>query len=315
VAVPPRDAATAAVALLPLLLLLAALLAGGAARALAPPPGAPPARAAGAAAAATGGAPAPARRRAVAFDVCGGRGAQSSVPSSRRGGGGGGGVVVWGAGDAGQEGGNPAAAFRRRCLRLVPPPPPPPPHPGDDGGGDNGGDGGGGDGGGDDGDDAVGALRPRAAPRRQVPLRLHHLPPPLFVQSSKPLRTHLNEVNFSPPGRGGYSIGVTVDPVRISGIRDFGSPGEVAARVVTAELNRDGVFKVTLAKDPAEDPIDGGYDIKYVSAGKRGARRFVTRSYVRDGYLYVLTVQSGEGDYDRARGSEVMECVRNFRPL
>lgn len=108
---------------------------------------------------------------------------------------------------------------------------------------------------------------------------------------------------------------MTVDPVRISGIRDFGSPGEVAARVVTAELNRDGVFEVTLAKDPAEDPINGGYDIEHVSAGKRGARRFVTRSYVRDGYLYVLTVQSGEGDYDGARGAEVMECVRSFRPL
>jgi hypothetical protein len=55
--------------------------------------------------------------------------------------------------------------------------------------------------------------------------------------------------------------------------------------------------------------------LQHMSAGKRGARRFVTRSYVRDGYLYVLTVQSREGDYDGVRGAEVMVCVRSFRPL
>ena len=142
-------------------------------------------------------------------------------------------------------------------------------------------------------------------------------PPPTFVPSNKPLKTHLDEINFSPPpsGAGGYTIGVTVDPVRINSMREFGSPGEVAARVVTAEVNRDGVFEVTLAKDPKEDDTTGGYDIEYVSDGKRGTKRFVTRVYVKDGYLYVLTVQSKEKDYDGAREAEVSECVGSFRPL
>jgi hypothetical protein len=141
-------------------------------------------------------------------------------------------------------------------------------------------------------------------------------PPPTFVPSNKPLKTHLDEINFSPPSDAkGYTIGVTVDPVRINSMREFGSPGEVAARVVTAEVNRDGVFEVTLARDPKEDATTGGYDIEYVSDGKRGTKRFVTRVYVKDGYLYVLTVQSKEKDYDGAREAEVSECVGSFRPL
>ena len=142
-------------------------------------------------------------------------------------------------------------------------------------------------------------------------------PPPTFVSSNKPLKTHLDEINFSPPDVRGYTLGITVDPVRISSIREFGSPEEVAARVVTAEVNRDGVFEVTLAKDPREDTSGGVgcYDIEYISDGKRGKKRYVTRIYIKDGFLYVLTVQSKEDEFDKAREVEVTECVKSFRPI
>lgn len=142
-------------------------------------------------------------------------------------------------------------------------------------------------------------------------------PPTTFVSSNKPLKTHLDEINFSPPDVRGYTLGITVDPVRISSIREFGSPEEVAARVVTAEVNRDGVFEVTLAKDPREDASEGVgcYDIEYISDGKRGKKRYVTRIYIKDGFLYVLTVQSKEDEFDKAREAEVMECVNSFRPM
>ena len=134
-----------------------------------------------------------------------------------------------------------------------------------------------------------------------------------FAGSSE---THLDEINFSPePTIRGYTLGITVDPVRISNIKEFGSPEEVAARVVTAEVNRDGVFKVTLAKDPKEDTNAGCYDIEYISDGKRGTKRFVTRIYVQDGFLYVLTVQSKEDEYDKVREEDVLECVKSFKPL
>ncbi|KAL7544064.1 hypothetical protein ACHAXR_013568 [Thalassiosira sp. AJA248-18] len=140
-------------------------------------------------------------------------------------------------------------------------------------------------------------------------------PPPSFVAGNKPLKTHLDEINFSPEGIRGYTLGITVDPVRIKNIQAFGTPEEVAARVVTAEINRDGVFTVTLAKDPTEDTAAGCYDIEYISDGKRGTKRFVTRIYIKDGFLYVLTAQSKEAEYDKVREADVMECVKSFRPL
>ena len=140
-------------------------------------------------------------------------------------------------------------------------------------------------------------------------------PPPSFVASNKPLKTHLDEINFAPPDVRGYALGITVDPVRIAKIQDFGTPEEVAARVVTAEVNRDGVFKVTLAKDPIEDTLAGCYDIEYVSDGKRGTKRFVTRIYIAGGFLYVLTFQSKEDAYSIAREAEMLECVRSFKPI
>jgi hypothetical protein len=139
-------------------------------------------------------------------------------------------------------------------------------------------------------------------------------PPPSFTASNKPLKTHLDEINFSSPDVRGYTLGVTVDPVRIKSIREFGTPEEVAARVVTAEVNRDGVFEVTLAKDPLED-ANGGYDIEYISEGKRGVKRFVTRIYIKDGFLYVLTAQSKNDEYDKAREKEITDSVKSFRPL
>jgi len=138
-------------------------------------------------------------------------------------------------------------------------------------------------------------------------------PPASFTASNKPLKTHLDEINFGGDIRG-YTYGITVDPVRIKSIKEFGNPEEVAARVVTAEVNRDGVFEVTLAKDPAEDP-SGCYDIEYISDGKRGVKRFVTRIYIKDGFLYVLTAQSKNGEYDKEREEEITASVKSFRPL
>lgn len=142
-------------------------------------------------------------------------------------------------------------------------------------------------------------------------------PPPDFAPGNKPLKTHLDEINFSPPDVRGYTLGITVDPVRISKIQEFGTPEEVAARVVTAEVNRDGVFKVTLAKDPTEDTSGDTtcYDIEYISDGKRGTKRFATRIYITGGFLYVLTLQSKESEYDSKREAEVLKCVKSFKPL
>ena len=135
-----------------------------------------------------------------------------------------------------------------------------------------------------------------------------------FQDGKKPLQTHLDEVNFKLEGARGYEYGITVDPVRINSLREFGKPEEVAARVVTAEVNRDGIFEVLLSKDPTEDGDTGAYAIDYVSDGKRGKKQFLTRIFISDFKLYVLTVRVKAEEYAE-REKEILECVRTFKPL
>lgn len=137
-------------------------------------------------------------------------------------------------------------------------------------------------------------------------------PPPGATLTGKPLKTHLDEVNFKVhiPGRepatSSLQFGITVDPVRIDSLRDFGTPEEVAAKVVLAEVNRDGVFDVTLMKDPERLEMDNGdggtlyYQLNYLSVGKRGKKRFLARFAIANQKLYALTAQCKEEDYQEA---------------
>ena len=93
------------------------------------------------------------------------------------------------------------------------------------------------------------------------------LPPIGFKTSNKPLKTHLDEINYTLEGQRGYQYGITVDPVRINTLREFGAPDEVAQRVMNAELDRDGITNVTLVGMPIEDPDSKSYDISYISEG------------------------------------------------
>lgn len=144
-------------------------------------------------------------------------------------------------------------------------------------------------------------------------------PPP----TNKPLQTHLDEVNLPitnkiPEGREfplkSYTYGVTVDPIRIQSLRQFGTPNEVAAKIVMAELRRDGVLDVTMGRDPTEDSVTGGYDVEYISDGTRGKKHFVTRTIVDDGKLYVLTAQCKEDDWKYVE-DEVWASVATFQVL
>jgi hypothetical protein len=157
------------------------------------------------------------------------------------------------------------------------------------------------------------------------------LPGP-YATTRKPLPTHLDEVNLVitaavPSDDGdataaapntsllkGYSYGITVDPIRIKSLRDFGTPNEVAAKIVMAELRRDGVLDVTMGRDPSEDPLTGAYDVEYVSDGTRGKKHFVTRTIVKGQKLYVLTVQCRESDWKSVE-KEVWDSVATFRVL
>lgn len=137
-------------------------------------------------------------------------------------------------------------------------------------------------------------------------------PPPGFEVSNKPLKTHLDEMNFVSSDLKGYQYGITVDPVKIASLKEFGTPQEVAAKVVLAEVNRDGVFDVTLVDDPVD--ISGFYLLNYLSKGKRGDKHFLCKICIQQGKLYVVTAQVKEEDYPEKK-QELRKTVDTFRVI
>jgi hypothetical protein len=85
----------------------------------------------------------------------------------------------------------------------------------------------------------------------------------------------------------------------------------VAARVVTAEINRDGVFEVTMLDDPYETSTDGAYILEYLSVGKRGNKHYVNKIFITNHNLYVLTAQVLEENYNEQK-QEMIPTVKSF---
>jgi PsbP len=163
-------------------------------------------------------------------------------------------------------------------------------------------------------------------------------PPSGFASpSQKPIKTHLDEVNFkndndkaadpAASAAAATQFGITVDPLRIGSLSEFGTPEEVAAKVVLAEVNRDGVFDVTLMEDPfagggggnggdnsADDNNDLFYQLNYRSNGKRGVKRYVAKFYVRHQKLFALTAQCNEDAYEANKG-DILKAVESFKIL
>ena len=90
----------------------------------------------------------------------------------------------------------------------------------------------------------------------------------------------------------------------------FGKPEEVAARVVTAEVNRDGIFEVTLLSDPYE--ADGAYVLEYLSVGKRGNKHYYNKIFIANNQLYVLTAQAKEDTFPDVK-EEMKKTVESFQ--
>ena len=95
----------------------------------------------------------------------------------------------------------------------------------------------------------------------------------------------------------------------------FGTPEEVAARVVTAEVNRDGVFDVTLLEDPYQinNGVVDAYVLKYLSVGKRGRKVYTNKIFISPNQLlYVLTSQCKEDDFP-TQEKDIKNTVESFQ--
>ena len=94
-------------------------------------------------------------------------------------------------------------------------------------------------------------------------------------------------------------------------MNQFGTPEQVAARVVTAEVNRDGIFEVTLLEDPYE-VVDGAYLLHYLSVGKRGNKEYYNKIFIVNNQLYVLTAQVKQEDFV-TQAKEITRVVSSFQ--
>ena len=137
-----------------------------------------------------------------------------------------------------------------------------------------------------------------------------------WVPAPKPVKTHLSEELLQSPIKG-VSLGVTVDPVKINSLRQFGTAEQVAGRVLDTELTRDGVKDVLLRKvraEDAEDPVY--YIIEYQVESSRGRKVYLCKYCIYQNRLYVLQAQAKQDSFDAADAAvreTLAAAVASFR--
>ncbi|EKX55208.1 hypothetical protein GUITHDRAFT_98988 [Guillardia theta CCMP2712] len=115
--------------------------------------------------------------------------------------------------------------------------------------------------------------------------------PSTWKKSTKPVRTHLEEVQFKKGG--GTEIGIVVDPVKIESITEFGTAKEVAKRVVGVERAKDGVTSAKLiAASQTEKSGIPYYMIEYESSSSRGDKHFISKAGTLNVLLYLTAKTS-----------------------
>lgn len=139
-----------------------------------------------------------------------------------------------------------------------------------------------------------------------------------WVPAPKPVKTHLSEELLQSPVKG-VTIGVTVDPVKIDSLRQFGTAEQVAARVLATELTRDGVKDAVLRKVSAEDSQEPAYYlIEYAVESSRGRKVYMCKYCIYKKRLYVLQAQAKQDTFDASDASvreTLAAAVGSFRVL
>lgn len=139
--------------------------------------------------------------------------------------------------------------------------------------------------------------------------------PERFEQFSKLLKTHAYEMNVKSTSQRGYVAGVAVDPVKLESLEKFGTPTQVGEAVVNVERTKEGVLNAELL-NAGPVTLDGltYYVLDYISESTRGNNHYLCRVAVRQGKLYVFTVQAKAALYPEVQ-SEANSIAASFRLL
>ena len=119
----------------------------------------------------------------------------------------------------------------------------------------------------------------------------------------KPVKTHQYEALLEAPAPRGVKLGLTVDPVKIDSLEQFGTLATVTDRVLTVEEGRDGVTDVKLRGAAEERPAGTlYYAITYEVTSSRGKKVYLCRYAIARGRLFVLQLQAPADTWDADAG-------------
>jgi len=134
--------------------------------------------------------------------------------------------------------------------------------------------------------------------------------------SPKLVQTHSAEVFLKSSKIKGLSVGVTVDPVKISSVKEFATPQGLAERVVSVEKSKEGVFEANvISASESQTPVTQAvpaYVIEYSVDSSRGQNHYLVKTTVISSRLYVFTAQAKEDSFP-SLAKRLSEVVESFR--
>ena len=113
----------------------------------------------------------------------------------------------------------------------------------------------------------------------------------------------------------GVNLGVTILPVRISHVEEYGTVDQVAEKIVQTERAKDGTLRAEMINAGSVEIGNGttAYDYDYEVQSTRGTKRIISRVCIRDKQLFVVngTISCGKTDTcDLSRISNALDETR-----
>ncbi len=123
-----------------------------------------------------------------------------------------------------------------------------------------------------------------------------------LVSSPKLVKTHKEELYYKSKNIKGFNAGLTIDPVKIKSLKEFGTFDELANKLLSIEKAKEGMFDAAIIS--ASESLDSSntpypvYDIEYKVDSSRGKKHYYVKATIVDNRLYVFTVQANEDSLD-----------------
>jgi hypothetical protein len=113
----------------------------------------------------------------------------------------------------------------------------------------------------------------------------------------------------------GVNVGITILPVRISRVEEYGTVEQVAEKIVQTEKAKDGTLRADMINSRSVDIGNGitAYDYDYEIQSTRGTKRIVSRVCIRDKQLFVVNGTITCGKVETCDATQISNIVDETR--